>query len=216
MSPRQEQTDERSGRTRQKNRTRRALLNAALELIRAGGNPTVAEVAEAAEISRATAYRYFPTHGMLLAEVALHTAGGPLVPDEEPDPSLSVPEAVASLVRRVGDWAFENQTALRTLLRLSLDPTTGIVRPGHRVEWIEDVLRPARDQIDAETYDRLATSLTLLLGIDPVVALTDIAEASREEALDTLTWSAQRLVEAALAEGKAARRKASKQAAPAA
>jgi AcrR family transcriptional regulator len=203
MSGRQEHAVPAAGRARQKNRTRRALLEAALDLIRQGASPTVAEVAEAAEISRATAYRYFPTQGMLLAEVALHSSGGPLLPEEEPNPDVSLPEAVASLVRRVGEWAFDNEPALRTILRLSLDPTTGVVRPGHRVEWIEDVLRPVKGEIDTATYDRLAMSLTLVLGIDPIVALTDIAEVSREEALDALAWTARTLVEGALAQSPA-------------
>src|SRR5215468_9659939 len=103
-------------------------------MLRAGAEPTVQEVAEAAEISRATAYRYFPTQEMLLAEVALFAIGGPLVSPAAQ--SAPVPEAVGHLVRRVGTWAYANEQPLRTILRLSLDPSTGVRRPGHRVEWI--------------------------------------------------------------------------------
>ena len=56
------------GRESQKNRTRKALIEAARRLMGAGQHPTVPEAAEAAGISRATAYRYFPTQEMLLAE----------------------------------------------------------------------------------------------------------------------------------------------------
>lgn len=55
-----------------------------------------------------------------------------------------------------------------------------------------------RDELPDETYQRLATSLTLLLGIDPIVVMTDIAGADRERALE---WSARALVEQALAAG---------------
>ena len=48
------------GRTSQKQRTRKALKDVATELIAAGKQPTVAEVAEGAQISKSTAYRYFP------------------------------------------------------------------------------------------------------------------------------------------------------------
>src|SRR3954468_13563930 len=95
------------GRESQKNRTRKALVDAAESLLRAGGQPTVTEAAEAAGISRATAYRYFPTQDMLLAEVALFTAGGPLstkIPEGTP-----VPEAVAALVRSVAEWSYKNE-----------------------------------------------------------------------------------------------------------
>src|SRR3979490_1537088 len=65
-------------RHRQKNRTRRALLDAAAELMRQGREPTVAEVAEVAEVSRATAYRYFPTQESLLVEMRMFAPEGPL------------------------------------------------------------------------------------------------------------------------------------------
>lgn len=189
------------GRSSQKNRTRKTLIAAASELMRAGRQPTVTDVAEAAGISRATAYRYFPTQELLWAEVALFAAGGPLF--SSPPGSLPISSAVAQLVRRVGAWAYANEQPLRTILRLSLDPTTGVRRPGHRIEWIADALAPLRTQIDAEAHDRLSRALSLLLGIDPVVVMKDIAGASREQALDALEWSARSLVEAALG-GKAA------------
>jgi hypothetical protein len=133
---------------------------------------------------------------MLLAEVALFAAGGPLVPTAAE--TVPVPEAVGHLVRRVAAWAYANEQPLRALLRLSLDSSTGVSRPGHRVEWIADALAPARDKIDSETFNKLSRALTLLLGIDPIVVMKDIAGASQEQALDTLEWSARALVEAAL------------------
>jgi AcrR family transcriptional regulator len=183
----------------QKNRTRRALVEAAAELVRAGATPTVPEVAEAAEVSRATAYRYFPTQEMLMAEVALFAAGGPVDPLGGED--LPVADSVARLVRRVGEWTYESEAPLRTLMRLSLDPEAGVRRPGHRVGWIADALAPVREQLPDETYERLSTSLTLLMGIDPIVVMTDIAGADRERALDALEWTARALVEQALAAG---------------
>ena len=124
------------------------------------------DAAEAAGISRATAYRYFPTQDMLLAEVALFAAGGPLFPQTVGDEPI--PEAVGRLVRRVGVWAYANEKPLRTLLRLSLDPSTGVRRPGHRREWIGEALAPVRKQMDANTYEHLSNALTLMMGIDPV------------------------------------------------
>jgi AcrR family transcriptional regulator len=192
-------------RKSQKSRTRAALVSAASELVEAGKQPTVSEAAQAADISRATAYRYFPTQELLLAEVALFAAGGPLFP--ELDATVPLPEAIGQLIRRVGIWAYENETALRTLLRLSLDPHTGVRRPGHRREWISDALSPVRKRLKPELYNNLVRALTLTLGIDPVVVMKDIARASREEALTTLEWTARTLVDAALssASDKAAR-----------
>jgi AcrR family transcriptional regulator len=190
----------RSGRESQKNRTRKALIEAAGALMREGRNPTVTDAAEAAGISRATAYRYFPTQEMLSAEVALFAVRGPLVNTD--GEQLPVPQQVGRLVRRVAEWTYSNEQPLRTLLRLSLDPAAGVRRPGHRVEWIEQALAPARNRLDRRSYTRLSTSLTLLLGIDPVVVMTDIAGVAREQALDVLEWTAQTLVEACLRAGE--------------
>jgi AcrR family transcriptional regulator len=57
-----------AGRVNQKRRTRAAIVAAAVELVEQGQSPTVAEVADAALVSRATAYRYFPTQEYLLFE----------------------------------------------------------------------------------------------------------------------------------------------------
>src|SRR2546425_1287203 len=75
------------GRTRQKERTRGALIAAARDLVAQGTTPTVEHAAAAASISRTTAYRYFPNQPALLlaahpeAEshslLAAHAAGEP-------------------------------------------------------------------------------------------------------------------------------------------
>ena len=61
---------EATGRTTQKARTRPALIDAARRLLAAGRTPSVEDAAEAAAVSRATAYRYFPNRRALL--VAAH------------------------------------------------------------------------------------------------------------------------------------------------
>jgi AcrR family transcriptional regulator len=53
--------DEPDPRANQKSRTREAIIDGALELMAEGTMPTVVAAAERAKVSRATAYRYFPT-----------------------------------------------------------------------------------------------------------------------------------------------------------
>jgi AcrR family transcriptional regulator len=182
-------------RHRQKNRTRKALLNAAAELMRQGREPTVAEVAEVGEVSRATAYRYFPTQESLLVEMRMFAPEGPLekfdrVVVESGDPV----ERVGVLAREVSEWALQNETALRTLLRLSLDPETGVRRPGHRTRWIAEALQPLQGKVDGATLDRLSSALTMLLGIDPIIPLRDFAELPPKQASEVIEWAARMLV----------------------
>src|SRR5689334_2091027 len=60
-----------TGRVNQKRRTRAAIVAAAKGLMSQGVTPTVAQAAEAALVSRTTAYRYFPTQDSLLLELAV-------------------------------------------------------------------------------------------------------------------------------------------------
>src|SRR5882757_9235858 len=57
-----------AGRANQKLRTRTAIVQAAAELSRTGREVTMPEVAKAALVSEATAYRYFPDLVSLLRE----------------------------------------------------------------------------------------------------------------------------------------------------
>ena len=61
----------RTGRDRQKSRTRRQILEAAARLMQERRALTLEEIADAAQVSRATAYRYFPGLDALLAEAAV-------------------------------------------------------------------------------------------------------------------------------------------------
>src|ERR1044071_4399437 len=87
-----------SGRTRQKQRTRDQLIAAARDLITKGDTPSVEEVAEAAGISRPTAYRYFASQAELLAAAFPETTTASALPDPPPE---ALDERVAAVARFV-------------------------------------------------------------------------------------------------------------------
>ncbi len=182
-------------RYRQKNRTRKALLDAAAELVRQGREPTVAEVAAVGEVSRATAYRYFPTQESLLASMRMFAPEGPVAMFEKVTLETTDPvERVGVLARQVAEWAFQNEPALRTMLRLSLDPETGVRRPGNRIRWIAEALQPLQGKVEATALERLSSALTMVLGIDPVIPLTDFAKLTPEQGIEVIEWAARTLV----------------------
>src|SRR5918999_6249931 len=95
---------ERTGRTRQKARTRAALLGAARELLAAGRTPTVEAAAEAAGISRATAYRYFANQRALVLAAHPEIEAASLLGDDPPaDPVERLDRTVRELVRLTVD-----------------------------------------------------------------------------------------------------------------
>src|SRR5215208_1615791 len=118
--PRQDKKERNFSNVRR--RTRRAMIEAATRLVREGASPSVTEVADAAGVSRATAYRYFPTQESLLAEV--------LVPDLET--ALAAEALPDDLENRFGAafttlWSSDvaNEVALRTVLRRGLERPPG-------------------------------------------------------------------------------------------
>jgi AcrR family transcriptional regulator len=194
-----------NGRTAQKRRTREALVAAARELVAGGVAPTVEAAAEAASISRTTAYRYFRNQRILLAAAHPETAADSLLPEDAPDDVASrVDLVVASFTRMIVD----TEPQQRTMLRLSLeaDPVERSqlpLRQGRAIKWIEEALAPLQPEMSAPELHRLAIAIRSATGIEALVWLTDVAGLSRDDATNLMRWSARALLDAALADGLA-------------
>lgn len=195
-------------RANQKERTREALVAAAKDLARAGAAPTVAEAAEHARVSRATAYRYFPTQESLLVEVSDLT---PMVaPVEDMLAKLDdddVEDRLAKLIDTFHPIVVAEEVPLRTALRVYLDTwlearsrgeTAPRVREGRRMRWLDVALEPARRQLPKAERRRLRAALALTLSIDALVVMKDVAQLDDEEALSVLRWAALTLLRASL------------------
>lgn len=199
---------EETGRTRQKQRTRTELIAAARRLITEGGSaPTVEETAEAAGISRTTAYRYFRNQQELL--VAAHPEvdrASLLPPDVGDDPETRLLAAVSAFIE--SNLAAEPQQ--RTMLRMSLDtagtPRQLPLRQGRAIGWFEEALRPARSQLTEPGVRRLAIAVRSAVGIESLVWLVDVAGLTRKEAAEVMLSSARALVRDALSASRAPRR----------
>ena len=199
-------------RANQKERTRAALVAAASELLRRGAAPpTVAEAAGAAKVSRATAYRYFPTQEALLVEVA---ALGPMMAPVEATLAALPPEGdpEARLLRLLDAFnpvVFADQAPMRTALRIYLDSwfeqrrvgdESPAVREGRRTRWLDEALAPVRRGMPARDWRRLRAAISLTLGSEALVVMKDVCRLGDEEALAVLRWAAAALLRAGLDE----------------
>ena len=186
-----------------KERTRRLLSEAARELLRVGQPLTVQAAARLAGVSRATAYRYFPSNEAVVLHATSPFTDVAATPTPTEDcAEEDLPARAADLVRQMGMWAFDHEAELRTLLRLSLSPERAHRTPRrgatNRGRWIADLLDGLPGRVNAAERQRLAAALTPLFGADAVVWSTDIADLDRQQALDVLAWMAAALVQATL------------------
>lgn len=190
------------GRARQRARTLRALLQAAKSLIEQGKTPTVAEAADAADVSRATAYRYFPSQEALLAEAAVAPA-----PDASLVTALDGPDAptdVEERVVRVHDLFFDyissREAQFRIVLRAHLGGTLEGVsghRPGYRVSLLDKALAPLAGELTSDELARLATGLSILIGTEAVLVTRDVLDLDLDTARAHTAWACRQLVRAA-------------------
>lgn len=196
--------DSKLGRPNQRQRTRKDLLDAAARLAREGRRPSLEEVAEAALVSRATAYRYFPSIEALLLEASVHVAA----PDAAILDEASATDPVARL-RKV-DQAFAemiraNEAPLRLMLSQMLERSVREdraadlpARQNRRSPLIEAALAPASDSLEPAARKNLVAALAILIGTESFVVTHDVLGLAPTEAAEVRSWAIEALVRAAL------------------
>jgi AcrR family transcriptional regulator len=189
------------GRRQQKARTRAAIVEAARSLMAEGISPTVEQAAEAADVARTTAYRYFPNQRALILAVFPEIDSLSLLgPNPPRDPAERLDIVVANFTQQILD----REPELRATLRIALEPgSEGDALPfrgGRAIGWIEDALAPLRNRMPDDELHKLALAIRAATGIEALVWLTDVGKLSREDAVSTMQWSARALLRAALEE----------------
>jgi AcrR family transcriptional regulator len=201
-------------------RTRRLMLDTATRMMQAGETPSVTGVAEAAGVSRATAYRCFPSQAALIGAVVDHGLGTILAWDSASD---DAEERVADLLEKSMPRIQEFESTFKAALKLSLeqwaDQQAGHTsddppfKRGHRVELLQHAIAPLRSQLSKAQFTRLARALSLVYGVEVLIILKDIWGLSLTETKAVAVWAGRALVKTALSETKgreqtvAARRK---------
>jgi AcrR family transcriptional regulator len=192
-------------RDSQKARTRRDLVDAARTLVATGAVPTVSEVADAAHVSRRTAYRYFASAEQLLTEAVLEGLRADMehVIDAGA-PGEDMPTRMGRLVEALHEVTRTNERLLRQMIRFTIDRgqiAPGVPpRPSRRLEYVEQALAPLRDDLSPAQFERLIHATAVVVGIEARIVLEDICGLEEEEILKTERWAAQALLAAATRE----------------
>ncbi len=183
-------------RINQKRRTRAELLRAARELTQQGLAPSVAEVADHAGISRATAYRYFSAPEEMIREAVLDAVATSI--HIEPPPAGAGPETVQAqlqkLVGQIFDMVSDNEPMFRALLASTVTGDSKIKRGARRIGWLTGALEPLRPHLPAADFNRLVYSLSLLTGIETLVVFKDVCGMEAQDARDTTLWAARTMI----------------------
>lgn len=187
------------------------MLKTAIDLMQRGETPSVSQAAEAAGVSRATAYRYFPSQAALVQAVV----------DEGLGPILSWNSTLADAEERVDDLLrsssrriVEFESTFKAALKLSLEQwardragTLGEEPPfkrGHRVDLLQKAIEPLRQRLTKTQFSRLAKALSLTYGLEVLLVLKDIWGLEQKEVQDVARWAARSLVKVALLEAEGA------------
>lgn len=193
-----------SKRLNQKLRTRAALLRAARELVAQGRTPTVTEAADAALVSKATAYRYFPTQEALLVELPLDEAA-PTVESLFRQGAPADAEDRAALVQNaLYDLARDHETEFRVFLRGSLtrsarngngarDPLRG----ARRDALLAEALAPLAGELPPAELERLKKAVAMLVGVESMIVLRDVLHLDHDEARRLGEWAVRQLIRSA-------------------
>lgn len=183
------------------------MLETAVRLMQGGMAPSVSEVAGAAGVSRATAYRYFPSQAALVSAV-VDEALGPIL-DWSPttaDAEGRVADLLGSSMPRMDLFEATFRAALKHSLeewatsRAGSAATEPRFTRGHRMALLRSAIAPLAGDMPEAALDRLAKALSLVFGIEALVILKDIWGADGDEARRVALWAARALVRGAIAE----------------
>jgi AcrR family transcriptional regulator len=190
-------------------RTRRLMMETAIRLMQDGITPSISDTAIAAEVSRATAYRYFPSQAALIQAVVEEALGPILIWDSE-DTNLDarLNDFFNSSLPRI----IEFEATFREALQHSLDIRSKNIenikevehelKRGHRIEVLKKLVAPLKTDLTAKQSTKLVNVLALLFGIEAIIVLKDIGQLSSKETQATIQWAARAIIEKALDESK--------------
>ncbi len=190
-----------TGRANQKTRTRRAIIDAATELVRTGSDVTMPEVAKLALVSEATAYRYFPDLESLLDETLRDMWPSPANALEpvasSGDPVERVTFACEFLLRGVLSY----QRAVRAMISVTITrPELAASRPGIRFGLIDYALAPFESTLaarDPDALPQLKRDLAVVVSAEALFVLTDLCGLNPDDAIASAARTAATLTEAA-------------------
>ncbi|HGN1706959.1 TPA: TetR/AcrR family transcriptional regulator [Providencia rettgeri] len=191
-------------------RTYVLLVNTALDLFEKGAMPSVSELALEAGVSRATAYRYFPTQSDLITAIVNESLGPILTwrPQSE-----KTEERIGELLSYAFPRMFEHEGVLRAALQASLqqwaqsrsapmDMKDKQLERGNRKDILAMVTSPMKADYPQDIIDKVIRAFSVIYGSEIFLVLKDIWKMENSEVTELAQWIAKAIMNQAVADNE--------------
>ena len=185
------------------------LVESAVELMQQTGcAPSIADVAKFAGVSRATAYRCFPSKGAMLSIMVSQSLGPMRTFASEHGKAK---DRVMDLLNRSFPRLSKNEATLRTAVQISLEQqalfNAGLIkeepyRRGHRIQILDKALEPLKTSLPPDIYQQLHQALSVVYGVEIFIVMKDIWNEKNKQVLATMLWMADALIQTAMNQAK--------------
>ncbi|SUB27707.1 TetR family transcriptional regulator [Yersinia pseudotuberculosis] len=186
-------------------RTRRLLIDTAMSMYERGACPSITEVASAAQLSRATAYRYFPTQSALVSAM-IDESLGPILAWQPTQPDAR--QRIAELLSFAYPRMLQHEGVLRAALHLSLQQWADarssdsnnnsndsnnssneekLIR-GNRKRLLKLAVEPLEGTLAPEALQRVIHAFSLIYGSEVFMVLKDIWHLDEAGIQDVTQW----------------------------
>lgn len=192
-------------------RTYKLLLKTAIELMDAGLFPSITEIAEKTRVSRATAYRYFPSQAALVSAVVEAVLDSILTWNSTSESTL---DRVDELFEFAYPKMLQHEGALRAAIKVSLElwaeervhtskehqlMTERLVR-GNRKQILKIVTAPLENKVSKEKLLLAQQALSLIFGSEVLLVFKDIWQLDNQAVQDITKWMGKAIIKQILAE----------------
>lgn len=175
-----------TGRINQKLETRHKILESAKQLVRKGIDFNLEDVANNAEISRATIYRYYPNLEILSYEVGIDI--GTKTPEDiiEDLKDCSLNDMLMGIQNYYNEHAVNNENAFRKYLSAVLTSASEKKRGARRNRTLQLALM--KSDIRPKEKKDLVHLLAILMGIEPLIVAKDVSGLDNQEFKELMSW----------------------------
>lgn len=188
-----------SGRTEQKLNTRSKILMAANRLLERGKNLTMEKIAEEANISRATIYRYYSNTDELSSELILHLNLPDVSSFSETLNNEEIQTALLGIQETYLDFILKNEMASRKFLGAFLSTTDPKLERGkNRLNTLTTYLNSKALDLDDDKKEKLIHIGVLLMGIEAIIVSKDVCGLDDAKSVANLRWGLEMVLKGCL------------------